>query len=674
MKFETFPIIHISLFFILGILFGAYFAIPISMLLCSLGISTTLFLIMGFLLYKNKVSAFVFKVVMLFLFLQIGYTTHYVHLPQNKPNHYSHYLATEKSEIGFEITEPLKENPYFDQYFAKVNLLDKNVVSGKILVKIPKSDSLQKLEIGSVIIGQATLKLIPKAKNPNQFDYANYLANKGVFHELILKPKTFLIVKKETGWFQKVAHIRNQIAAEFDQTTSDPKNIAILKALLIGQKQYIDAETKTHYTDAGAVHILAISGLHVGIILFFFVSILKPLKRIRFGNLLELFILLIILWGFAFLAGLSPSVVRSVTMFSFISIGMQLNNRGKNIYNTLAISAFLLLLFNPSFLFDVGFQLSYLAVLSIVTFQPYLSKTLWKPRNKILGYFHDVITVSFAAQIGVLPLSLFYFHQFPGLFFVTNLVVIPLVTIILGFGVIALLLALIGAIPAWLIYILDFFLHTMNQYIAWVAQFQSLIFKNIPANVLIVVLGYAVLLSLGFCVKKDFKRFMMPFLATLILLQIAIIGTHYWHFKEEKWFVIHQYRNSVLVHQKAQAMFVFASSTENINTKVIENIAQAHFSSVDSIKKLRNVYVLGNKKILILDSLGIIPKNYKPDIIWITQSPKINLDRILSEIKVSEVIIDGSNKPYLAKLWQESCRSKNIPFHNTYEKGFYSFE
>jgi competence protein ComEC len=192
----------------------------------------------------------------------------------------------------------------------------------------------------------------------------------------------------------------------------------VVSALILGQQQDISKEILKDYQYAGAIHILSVSGLHVGFILLFITFLLKPLRKDKLGNTIRLLTIIISLWGFAILAGLSPSVVRSVTMFSFVAVGMYLK-RSTNIFHTLLVSMFLILFFQPSFLFDVGFQLSYLSLFFILWLQPVISN-LWEPKNKIVSYFWDILTVSFAAQIGAFPLSIFYFHQFPGLFFINK--------------------------------------------------------------------------------------------------------------------------------------------------------------------------------------------------------------------------------------------------------------
>ena len=217
---------------------------------------------------------------------------------------------------------------------------------------------------------------------------------------------------------------------------------------MLGQRQDISKEIYNSYTQAGAIHILAVSGLHVGIILLLLNFIFKPLIYFKNGNYIKLIVIVLILWSYAVIAGLSASVVRAVTMFTAVAIGMHLK-RPTNVYNTLTISAFFLLLFKPMFLFDVGFQLSYLAVLAIVIIQPMLEK-LWKPKFKLIDFFWKIFTVTIAAQFGIIPVSLYYFHQFPGLFFLSNLVIIPCLGFILGFGILIIILGLLNLLPNFL--------------------------------------------------------------------------------------------------------------------------------------------------------------------------------------------------------------------------------
>ena len=162
--------------------------------------------------------------------------------------------------------------------------------------------------------------------------------------------------------------------------------------------------------------------------------------------------------------------------------------RPTNIYNTLAISMFIILLFKPLFIFDVGFQLSYMAVFAIVSIDPYLYK-LWKPKYWLIKVYWHTLTITISAQLGILPLSLYYFHQFPALFFLTNLLIIPVLGIILGFGILVILLAVLKILPPFLVSLFGGSIDVMNTIVDWVAKQEPFLFKDIPFNFLCVVVG-----------------------------------------------------------------------------------------------------------------------------------------------------------------------------------------
>jgi competence protein ComEC len=220
--------------------------------------------------------------------------------------------------------------------------------------------------------------------------------------------------------------------------------------------------------------------------------ILQPIPNTQKGALLKLTITLTSLSLFALIAGLAPSVVRSVTMFSFVAIGYYLR-RTVNVYHTILVSLFLILLIQPSFLFDVGFQLSYIALFFIIWLQPLLA-AIWTPKSKAFKYIWDILTVSFAAQIGTLPLSIYYFHQFPGLFFVTNLAIIPLLSFIMILGVLVMLFAAFNYVPFFLSKPLEWSIYYLNKIINSIASFERFIIKDIPFNSYLLIFLFSAIL------------------------------------------------------------------------------------------------------------------------------------------------------------------------------------
>jgi competence protein ComEC len=287
--------------------------------------------------------------------------------------------------------------------------------------------------------------------------------------------------------------------------------------------------------------------------------------------------------------------VRAVTMFSFITIGMYMR-RETNIYNTLGSSILLILLIRPNFLFDVGFQLSYCAVFSIVTIQPLFAK-LWKSSNKIIQYFYDILTVSFAAQIGVLPLSLYYFHQFPGLFFLTNLVVIPLLTLILVCGMIALLFAVMRIPTEIFIHLLSFLVGLMNRYVAFISSFRNFIITGIPFNKLLLFSSLLAFIGMILWFKKPKYNRIVIALICIITFQLSLIGSIAYH-KSKNEFIIFQYPKQTILAKKTNNSITLFSNEKEIETNyAIKNYLQANFGQIDSMSlSFKNILQVNDTK------------------------------------------------------------------------------
>ncbi len=330
----------------------------------------------------------------------------------------------------------------------------------------------------------------------------------------------------------------------------------------------------------------------------------------------------------------------------------------------------LILLFQANFLFDVGFQLSYLAVFFIVWFQPILA-SYWKPKNKIKLYFWDILTVSIAAQIGTLPLSLYYFHQFPGLFFITNLLVIPLLSVMMFLGITVMSLAAIGFVAIWINKPLEWSILLLNKIINTIASFEQFIIKDIPFNFSLLITCYILIIALILWTKQtNFKRLCMVLIA-VISLQSAVIITNWQIKNQEEWIVFNLKNKTAVIKRLGKEVFIYSNDSLVTQNHILKSYLLGNFSHIQKQQILKHtVYFKGNK-IRVLDSIAIYPKNIKPDIILLTQSPKINIDRMLKNLKPKLVIADGSNYKSNLKLWQNSCEKQKIPFHATAEKGYF---
>jgi competence protein ComEC len=461
--------------------------------------------------------------------------------------------------------------------------------------------------------------------------------------------------------------IREALNIRLQELPFKPIERAFIKALLLGQRQDISSDVYEAYAKAGAVHILAVSGLHIGILLLILQFILKPILYFGQGKFVRLLIILCVLWSFAVIAGLSPSVVRAVTMFSLFAIVRGLK-RSSNSLNTLAVSAFILLLVRPGFCFDVGFQLSYAAVASIIIVKPILD-SWWIFKNRIANWFLDLLKVSIAAQIGVLPLSLFYFHQFPGLFFVTNMVVIPCLMVILGLGVVTLILVGVYQPPEFLVHTLAWFIQSMNRFVEWVASKESFLFDQISFDVTALVISYLILFLLSiFYHKKTFKNLMV---LGICILSFQVFVKQLPALTSKNSFVIfHKTRHSVFGLQSNQHLEIHHDLDSISKLRILEDYKIGADIKTQSTDSIQHLYKIDNKLLLVVDSLGVYTiKSIKPQWVLLRQSPKINLNRLIDSLQPELIIWDGSNYRTYQERWKLTCEAKKIPFHQTSEKG-----
>ena len=678
MSILTFPLARITIGFVSGILGVYYLNLNPQFVFILLLLAGIVFGISYFLSIRTTINPLYFGCVTYFLAMGIGGSTQIIHTDSFQQSNYIHNpnIFEKPHLVSVTIREKLRSSNYNDRYIAIVNQMDTRKHSGRILLNVRKDSLNHPFEIGVHLRIKGTLYKNSLAKNPNQFDYGKYLENKQIYAQLYADPTDIQMGSRmdKDPWYL-TSKLRTKIIHNLEKTHFNKAELSVAIALILGQQQEISPDIIRDYQYAGAVHILSVSGLHIGFILLFVTFLLKPFPNTRRGHFVKLIIILFSLSLFGLVAGLAPSVVRSVTMFSFVAIGMYLR-RSTNIYHTLLVSILLILLFQPSFLFDVGFQLSYVALFFILWLQPLLAQ-LWVPKSKGVNYFWEILTVSFAAQIGAFPLSIYYFHQFPGLFFVTNLVIIPFVTVIMGLGVLVMVLAVFDYVPLFLAKGLEWSIFILNKIINAIASLEQFIIRDIPFNWTILLSLYLLIISLVLWFKKpSFNRLLLA-LTTVILFQITYFEIHWTNQSQKEFVIFHSKKNTLITERNGENSTLFANdsllrtASEN---KTLTSYLMGNFSYLKSKEKLQNTLYFQDKKILVLDSLGVYPKNSTPDIVVLTQSPKINMDRMFQTLKPEMVVADGSNYKTYISLWEATCLKNKIPFHATGEKGFYRLD
>lgn len=394
-----------------------------------------------------------------------------------------------------------------------------HATAGEVILYIAKDSTSLALQRGTTLLASTAIGRPRLSGNPEEFDYGKYLRRQGIGGTGYVPADAWRNIKQQSDLsvLALADACRQKLLAIYRQMGLSGNEFGMLAALTLGYKDALTPELRESFSTTGASHVLAVSGLHVGIIyavlnwlLALFLRHSKRNERIRSA------LIIVFLWFYAFITGLSPSVMRATVMFSFMALG-GIFGRKSQTYNTIFLSAFVLLLYRPTLLFDVGFQLSYSAVLAIIYFQPRIVGLLYvKPR--VLRWAWELTAVSLAAQIGTAPLSVYYFHQFPNYFLLSNFVVIPAATLIVYTAILLFAVSWIPYVGMTVAWLLNFILKSMYFLITCIESLpHALSFVWIDAWQ--VLLLYIAIAACGFCCYRlSFKS-----LATMLTAILAVV-------------------------------------------------------------------------------------------------------------------------------------------------------
>ena len=627
-------------------------------------------LVLFLLIFHHLKQKFLFTFFSWVFFFSVGFSTVFSQNDVHKENYYQHFIENDFTAV-LQIKKILKASNFSDKYEAEVIQINQQKTVGKILLNIQKDSMKNELNIDDKIVVKSFFQDVNSPLNPHQFKYKEYLEKQGIYQQVFLNISEFKIVENTGVTISGFAHkIRESIRESLYKYSFSKDELAVISALLLGQRQDISKELIDEYSKAGAIHILAVSGLHIGIILLILSWLFTPIENVKNGKLLKAFLIVLFLWMFACIAGLSASVVRAVTMFTFLAIGTVFQSK-KVIEYSLISSMFLLLLIKPLFLFDVGFQLSYCAVFGIVWMQPKIYKALHS-KGFILNKISQLLSVSIAAQIAVLPISLYYFHQFPGLFLLSNLVIIPVLGAILIGGILIILLSVLEILPSFLANFYGFIISSLNKFVGFVSSQEAFLFKEISVSFLLMMSSY-LLIIFGYqlFLKRKVKQ-ILYFFIVVVLFQAVFIFEKFQRNKKQEIIVFHKSRNSIIGKRTGEELVVFSDIDSNLNNqqnliasyKIGENVTVSYRDAIPNILKINQ------KNILLIDSLGIYQiKSLQNSIVVLHNSPKINLERLIKTINPVKIIADGSNYKSYVVDWKSICEKEKINFISTAENG-----
>ena len=452
---------------------------------------------------------------------------------------------------------------------------------------------------------------------------------------------------------------------------------AIAEALLIGYREDIDRDLTQAYSNTGVVHVIAISGMHLAMIYGLLLVLLRPLQKGRAANLLRGSVILILLWTFALLSGGGASILRSTVMFSFLVVGEYINQR-VSVYHTLSASAFLLLCYNPFYLWDVGFQLSYAAVLSIVIFlRPVTSLVYFK--NRIVDHIWKLATVTLAAQILTTPLSIYHFHQIPNLFLVSNLLIVPLSGIVLYAELLLCTVAFFKPLAVITGYFVSWMLKAMNEIIDWINALPFAVSNNILLSAVQTMLLYVLIVLIAAWLMQG-KKQLLKYALVILLLMVSGRSFEILTARANRIIVYNVPRHSAIdLANAGSCTFIGDDTCRNdvfirnfyINpSRLVYRLDPS--VSTGALEKVPPFIYFSGKKLLVLNNTERLPYfdgSLRVDIVILSKNAPFSIARLHAQLDCPQYVFDASNASWKIREWKNECDSLHLRRHSVQDDG-----
>ncbi|CAN5309601.1 ComEC/Rec2 family competence protein [soil metagenome] len=590
---------------------------------------------------------------------------------------------TDSCQMILQIAEPVqtKSNTFQANAEIKYVINDSIIkpVTGKIIVYFQKDSAGTGLNYGDRILINKPLQPIKNSGNPGGFNYERYASFQGIFHTVYLKKSDWINLHNNYGnGFRKFVYAaREKLVSILRRYIIGEEQKGFAEALLIGYKADLDKDLLQAYTNSGVVHIIAISGLHLALIYVLLVSVFKRTPFIKKSKILQIIFVLACLWFFSILTGASASVLRSALMFTFIAAG-QIAGKKASIYNSLSVSAFILLCINPYVLWDVGFQLSYTAIVSIVTFQKAIYNFVYI-KNKHVDKIWQLISVTIAAQIFTFPVCIYYFHQFPLLFLLSNLIAIPLSTIILYGEIVLLLVSFSSVISSLTGKMVSAVIWVLNAAIKNISNKSYLLWDNVYASLLSTLLLYAIISA---CAYMLFFKSKSSLITTLLLIWLFVANLTLVKFqsgRQQKIIVYNVSKHRAIDFVSGNhynfigdEIFIADGMVQNFNLKPTRVAFQISPLPSKMQSYEQRFYLFHGKRVLLIDTAfdaETVPDKMGIDIIIISKNATVDIKTLNDIFKIGKIVFDNSNDFWKIRKWKNDCKMLHLPYYIVSENG-----
>ncbi|MEK6780577.1 MAG: ComEC/Rec2 family competence protein [Bacteroidota bacterium] len=682
--------VRIAAFFIGGVLWGIYLPDIISI---NFAVWLFLFFLFGFVvgyffLRKSTARSIVVGLVGLCAVFVGGYIQLLRHMETRRPNHLIHITSTIETYRAKVSSQPEEKVKSWKVVVLVDAVRDKNgwqPATGNVLMYISKKSEEIDLKYGDQIFIEGAPMVLGPPGNPYEFDFKRFLSFRNIYHQQFVRSEQikFIAPAERKGFLYYSQQARVWASAKMKQFIIGEREQAIALALVLGVTDGLDNDLQNAYSASGAMHVLAVSGLHVGIIYWMILLLLKPIRSFSRSAWPIAIISLLCLWTYAFVTGLSPSVLRAVTMFSFMAVAKPFS-RSTNIYNTLAASAFILLLYNPYLIMSVGFQLSYLAVIGIVYLQRPLYN-LWEAPNRLLDWGWSISCVSIAAQIATFALGLLYFHQFPVYFLFSNLFVIPGSFVVLVLGILLLAISALSPIAFVVGWWLDWTIKILNAGVFWVEDLPYSLINGVYLTTFQCWLLMGVIIS--FILLFEFRRF--HYIITGLILTLVYSGIQWQHHDLEvnrRQLIVYRVNGHGAMEWIDHGKSYFFSDSSLVNdwerirfhirpNRIASGVGNIHINDTKFMESANGLryFKFRDKKVFWVDQKNSkLPNKVITDYLIIGNNAVSSLDKIQGKIEFGQLILDSSNSIAYSNRILREAKSREISIHAVLNQGAFT--
>lgn len=546
--------------------------------------------------------------------------------------------------------------------------------AGKCFVYVQRT-SAHRLEKKDLIITLEKPQRVINTSNPGSFDFSAYAKQQQVTHTLFIKDDhCYIRLRSDSSKNNSIIEdIRQKILFILRTSIKDTTHVGLAEAMLIGYREDLDRTLLNNYIATGVVHVIAISGLHLGLIFMLIDLGIKSIFGKKRAAVAGVLITIPLLWGFAILTGSSSSVNRSALMFTVLILGRLISKRNNSL-NVLCASAFILLFYNPSLITDLGFQLSYVAVGSILLFERGIN-TLIYLKNKIAKYVWNMVSITLAAQILTTPLVILHFHRFPTLFLFSNLVAVPLSSIILILEIALCIVYLLGIDVVLIVDLIELLMKCMNGYIEAIGKISFNMIDNIYVSDLYMIICCLLIGSLIWLIGNASRKTYWITSILFLLLGIVRFSECLTLSREKKIIVLNLKKNTAIVVQHGENGMLAVSKylAGDISTirKMMKEIGNA-----TGIDTWETRYLPDRPCMLSFSMHKSVERTRRSSekVTVISGNPGLSLAEMgIPSEKAEKIVADGSNTLWKIRQWEKEAYGLHLPLHTTAENGPITF-